>query len=198
MAPRRRRRMIRARRESQVVGLGPRSMILPRWQGNVARPTRADPALAMDLARAFRSQELLDEGRYASISKMAAGETIERGYLGSLLRLTLLAPDLIGAILDGRAPRAITLPALLDSFPVERSAQRVAFEPEPERPRRRCRREGCWNSVGVAYGTVTISGQAQRVKSTRFRGPWGMRRRCSMAQTAFVFAQAAVASSLDP
>jgi hypothetical protein len=72
---------------------------------------------------------MLDEGRYASISEMAAAERIERGYLDSLLRLTLLAPDLIGAILDGRAPRAITLPALLDPFPVEWSAQRAAFEP---------------------------------------------------------------------
>ena len=43
-------------------------------------------------ARAFRYQRLIDEGRYASISEMAAAERIERGYLGSLLRLTLLAP----------------------------------------------------------------------------------------------------------
>lgn len=43
------------------------------------------------LARAFRYQNLLDEGRYANISEMAAGEKIERGYLGTLLRLTLLA-----------------------------------------------------------------------------------------------------------
>ena len=52
-------------------------------------PTRADPALVKALARAFRYQRLLDEGRYASISEMAAAERIERGYLGSLLRLTL-------------------------------------------------------------------------------------------------------------
>jgi hypothetical protein len=43
------------------------------------------------LAQAFRYQRLLDEGRYASISEMAA-ERIERGFLGMLLRLTLLAP----------------------------------------------------------------------------------------------------------
>ena len=34
-------------------------------------PTRADPALVKALARAFRYQRLLDEGRYASISEMA-------------------------------------------------------------------------------------------------------------------------------
>ena len=57
---------------------------------DAAISTRADPALVKALARAFRYQKLLDEGRYASISEMAAAERIERGYLGSLLRLTLL------------------------------------------------------------------------------------------------------------
>ena len=91
--------------------------------------TRADPALVKALARAFRYRRLLDEGRYASISEMAAGERIERGYLGSLLRLTLLAPDVVEAVLDGRHPSGLDLPRLLAPFPVEWSAQREAFEP---------------------------------------------------------------------
>jgi len=65
-------------------------------------PTRAEPALVKALARAFRYQRLLDKGRYSSISEMAAAEKIERGYLGTLLRLTLLAPDVVEAILNGR------------------------------------------------------------------------------------------------
>lgn len=80
--------------------------------------TRADPALVKALARAFRYQMLLDEGRYGSITEMAAGERIERGFLGSLLRLTLLAPDLVEAILDGRQPTGMTLARLLESLPV--------------------------------------------------------------------------------
>ena len=70
--------------------------------GGTVTPTRADPALVKALARAFRYQRLLDEGRYASISEIAAAENIERGYLGSLLRLTLLAPDIVEYILNGR------------------------------------------------------------------------------------------------
>jgi hypothetical protein len=58
------------------------------------------------LARAFRYQRLLDEGRYATISEMAAAERIERGYLGRLLRLTLLAPDIVEAVLDGEREAA--------------------------------------------------------------------------------------------
>jgi hypothetical protein len=85
--------------------------------GVAATSTRAEPALVKALARAFRYQKLLDEGRYASISEMAAAEQIERGYLGSLLRLTLLAPDVVERILDGRARPGFGLPDLLKPFP---------------------------------------------------------------------------------
>ncbi len=85
--------------------------------GAAAVPTRADPALVKALARAFRYQRLLDEGRYSSITEMASAERIERGYLGSLLRLTLLAPNLVEAIVDGRQPGGVALPRLLKPFP---------------------------------------------------------------------------------
>jgi hypothetical protein len=70
---------------------------------------------------------LLDEGSYASISEMAAGERIERGYLGSLLRLTLLPPDVVEAILDGRQPAKLGLPRVLERVPAEWSEQRQAL-----------------------------------------------------------------------
>jgi hypothetical protein len=92
--------------------------------GAPAVATHADPALVKALARAFRYQRLLDDGRYASISEMASAEKIERGYLGSLLRLTLLAPGLVEAILEGRQAEGVTLPALLEPFPVEWAVQR--------------------------------------------------------------------------
>ena len=67
---------------------------------------------------------MLDDGRHASISEMAAAEQIERGYLGRLLRLTLLAPDIVEAILDGRQPADLALPALLKPFPADWVRQR--------------------------------------------------------------------------
>ena len=79
------------------------------------------------LARAFRYQRLLNEGRYSSISEMAAAERIERGYLGTLLRLTLLAPDIVEAILDGRQPAGLGLPTLLDAVPADWSGQGQAL-----------------------------------------------------------------------
>jgi hypothetical protein len=79
--------------------------------------TRADPAMVKALARAHRWKQLLEEGRYASLSEMAKAERIDRSYLGKMLRLTLLAPDIVEAILDGRQPPHIGLPALLQSVP---------------------------------------------------------------------------------
>lgn len=81
---------------------GRKTVVTPMGDGIATVTTRADPALVKALARAFRYQRMLDEGRYASISEMAAVERIERGYLGTLLRLTLLAPDLVEAVMDGR------------------------------------------------------------------------------------------------
>jgi len=81
-------------------------------------PVNGDPALIKALARGFRWRRMLEEGRYASISEMAKAEGIERGYLGSLLRLTLLAPEMVEAILEGRQPEGVTLPRLLEGMPV--------------------------------------------------------------------------------
>jgi hypothetical protein len=81
-------------------------------------PVHGDPALIKALARGFRWRRMLEEGRYASISEMAKAEGVERGYVGSLLRLTLLAPEMVEAILAGRQPEGVTLPGLLDGMPV--------------------------------------------------------------------------------
>jgi len=86
---------------------------------------RADPAMVKALARAFRWKRMLDIGRYASISEIATAEKIDRGYAGTILWLTLLAPDIIEAILDGRQPGGMVLADLLKPFPLEWNAQRA-------------------------------------------------------------------------
>ena len=79
------------------------------------------------MARAFRYQRMLDVGKYRSIGDMAAAEKLDRGYLGRLLQLTLFAPDLNQAIMDGREPAEVTLTVLMDTFPVEWGEQRAGF-----------------------------------------------------------------------
>jgi hypothetical protein len=89
--------------------------------------TRADPAMVKALARAFRWKRMLESSRFASISEIAKAEKIDRGFLGSVLRLTLLAPDIIEAILDGRQSPELGLPILLGPFPIEWTNQRQRF-----------------------------------------------------------------------
>ena len=97
---------------------GRKTVVTPTGAGASATTvTRADPALLKALARAFRYQRLLDEGHYATISEMAAAERLERGYLGSLLRLTLLAPDIVEMVLNSQQPSAVELSCILGSLP---------------------------------------------------------------------------------
>ncbi|WPB83740.1 hypothetical protein [Sediminicoccus rosea] len=88
---------IRRRPGRKVVVMPAGEQITP-----AALASRADPAVVKALARAFRYQRLLDEGRYGSVTEFASAEKIDRGYLGRLLRLTLLSPDLVEEILDDR------------------------------------------------------------------------------------------------
>ena len=85
--------------------------------------TRSDPALVKALGRAFRWRRMLETGRYASVSDIARVEKIDRTYVGDILRLTLLAPDIVEAILDGRHADEVTLPMLMKGFPAEWAAQ---------------------------------------------------------------------------
>ena len=111
---------------------GRKTVVTPvRDGGEATLPTRADPTLVKALARAFRYQRLLDEGRYASISEMAAAEKVDRSYLGTILRFTLLAPDIVEAILDGRQAAELGLPTLTAPFPPEWDAQRTGLAGAP-------------------------------------------------------------------
>lgn len=69
-------------------------------------------ALVIAISRAHRWKKLLDEGRYDSIAELAQAVKINRHYLARLLRLTLLAPDIIEATLDGREPDGMSLEQL--------------------------------------------------------------------------------------
>ena len=68
--------------------------------------------LAVTIARAHRWQELLESGRYASVRQLALDAGVDNSYLARMLRLTLLAPDLIEAILDGTEPDSLSLEKL--------------------------------------------------------------------------------------
>ncbi|WP_203077359.1 hypothetical protein [Falsiroseomonas ponticola] len=85
----------------------------------------ADTTLVKAVARAFRWRRMLESGRFATINELAAAEKINSSYVSRLLRLTLLAPCIVDAILDGRQPDVMTLPGLMEPFPVHWDGQRT-------------------------------------------------------------------------
>lgn len=88
------------------------------------RPDRkADNTLVKALARAFRWKRMLESGEFATIAELAEREGIATSYMTRVLRLTLLAPDIVEAILDGKQGPEVTLARVLEPMTVEWSEQ---------------------------------------------------------------------------
>lgn len=92
-----------------------------------ARNKNPNPALIRGLVRAHRWADQLAAGKYATISDLAKSEKVSRSYVSRLLRMTLLAPDITVAILDGRQPPQMDLKRAMALIPNEWAAQRARF-----------------------------------------------------------------------
>jgi hypothetical protein len=88
---------------------------------------RPDETLIRALARAHRWKRMLEEGRYRSTGELAEAEGVTRSFVNRLLRLTLLAPDIVEAILEGRHPKGMQLEELTDAISSEWDWQRKAL-----------------------------------------------------------------------
>jgi hypothetical protein len=88
---------------------------------------RADNTLVKALARAFRWKQMLESGQFATTAELAEREGIAPSYLTRILRLTLLAPDIVDTILEGRQGPDVTLARLMDGFPEEWERQKKSF-----------------------------------------------------------------------
>jgi hypothetical protein len=89
--------------------------------------TRIDGALLKALARGFRWRKLLEKGDFATIEEIAVAENINPSYISRVLRLTLLAPEIVEAILAGSHPAGLTRAKVMKPFPLEWSRQRINF-----------------------------------------------------------------------
>lgn len=95
---------------------GRKEMQLPE---GAAQPRRTDSTLVKALARAFRWKRMLESGEYATIAEMAEREGIAPSYVTRVLRLNLLAPEIVEAILDGKQGPEVTLQRVLEPFSME-------------------------------------------------------------------------------
>ncbi|WP_137113157.1 hypothetical protein [Rhodobacter sp. SY28-1] len=95
---------------------GRKEMQLPE---GATQPRRTDSTLVKALARAFRWKRMLESGEFASASELAEREGIPPSYVTRILRLTLLAPKTVEAILDGTQGPEMELARVLEGVTVE-------------------------------------------------------------------------------
>ena len=83
-----------------------------------------DNVMVKAIARAFRWRDMLESREYTTIREIASADKINESYVGRVLRLTLLAPEIVEAILNGRQPAEMTMAVLMRGFPVPWTTQR--------------------------------------------------------------------------
>ena len=106
---------------------GRKQVVAPEGASWGAPRPRVDSTMVKAIARAHRWKRLMESGRFSSVTELAEAEKINQSYLCRVLRLTLLAPDIIETILDGRQSAELQLGELLAPFPVEWVWQRQAL-----------------------------------------------------------------------
>ncbi|EAQ26829.1 hypothetical protein [Roseovarius sp. 217] len=85
--------------------------------------SKMDNTLIKALARAFRWKCMLESGEFTTIAELAEREGIAPSYMTRVMRLTLLAPETVEAMVEGRQPPDANLAHFLEPFPVEWKAQ---------------------------------------------------------------------------
>ena len=100
---------------------GGRKLVITPDGTTTAPVTRArlDSALLKALARGFRWRKLLETGDFATIEEIAGAENINPSYVSRVLRMTLLAPEIVEAILAGRQPEGLTMARAMQPFSLE-------------------------------------------------------------------------------
>ena len=88
---------------------------------------KTDNTLIKALARAFRWKRMLECGQFTTIAELAEREGIAPSYMTRVLRLSLLAPDIIDDVLNGKQAPEMTLARLLEPSPEAWTEQKAAL-----------------------------------------------------------------------
>ena len=110
---------------------GGRKRIVAPDGSELAPATKPQPdgTLVKGLARAWRWQRMLGKGVYTSVSDIGDAENISKSYVSRILRLALMAPDLVEAILEGQRGSALMLNQLERPLPASWEEQRTLLKP---------------------------------------------------------------------
>jgi hypothetical protein len=102
---------------------GRKQILSPQGAAPWSPAPRLDTALVKAIVRAHRWRKMLESGDFASSAELAKAEKVNDSYLSRILRLTLIAPSIIEAILTGRQPSTLQLDDLLKPLPAAWSEQ---------------------------------------------------------------------------
>lgn len=107
---------------------GSRKKIIASSDAGGAKKVIAEPqeALVVALARGHHWRDLIESGKYGGLKALAQALDVDRSYVGRMIKLTLLAPDIIEAIIRGREPSGLSLARLLEVCSIRWSEQREA------------------------------------------------------------------------
>ena len=103
---------------------GRKRVVTPNGEAAAIEKSRVDSTLVKALARAFRWKKMLESGQFGTITELAEHEKLGVSYMTRVLRLSLLAPNIVEMILDGRQGSEMTLAVLLGPFPVRWEGQK--------------------------------------------------------------------------
>ena len=104
---------------------GRKVVVAPEGAAWAPPRARVDSTLVKALARAFRWRRMLESGRFSSVAELAEAEKINQSYLCRVLRLTLLAPEIVEASRNGVQDCRIEQSALNAPVPLEWGQQRM-------------------------------------------------------------------------
>lgn len=105
-------------------------ILLPDGETEAKTTTSMDLPLVRTLGKAFYWERLIESGEVANATELARLFKLEAGWVSEVLRMTLLAPDIVRAILDGRQPRHLNLHAVRgrqNEVPMDWATQRTLF-----------------------------------------------------------------------
>ena len=107
---------------------GRKLVLVPGGAETVPERVRVDNAMIKALARAFPLAQAPGDRRLGTIEDLAAAEKINSSYVSRVLRMTLLAPDIVEAVLNGKHSPETTLTTLTSPFPNEWAHQRSLWQ----------------------------------------------------------------------
>ena len=106
---------------------GRKQVITPTGEPAAIEKSRVDSTLVKALGRAFRWKRMLESGEFATVKELAEHENLGFSYMTRVLRLSLLAPEIVEAILEGKQSPEMKLAGLLEPFPVAWEEQAEQF-----------------------------------------------------------------------